>query len=285
MRFLGVIVANKHYPNIRKRKFSLEYYLDNFLHVLTDVSNWYNLNLIYKNEKTYHYKSIYNEYNKWSKDGIFENAFKMFMQENYFKISKVKQNKKINLFIDVVKISNKLGSEYVTINGEYRKKNVTQLTVICDQNKLPISVSPLKINKVIYNGRKTAEDERKNVQNTLNKIPIIIKKDYIKVNLIGDKGYITQNKFNVFNKEIKIITPVRKNMKRKNTKKEKLLLKNRYIIENFFGKLKVYNRIYVRKEKSYINYESFIYLALLMYYFNFIEKNNPALIEKIIKMR
>ena len=45
-------------------------------------------------------------------------------------------------------------------------------------------------------------------------------------------------------------------MKRKNTKKEKLLLKNRYIIENFFGKLKVYNRIYVRKEKSYITPEN-----------------------------
>ena len=49
----------------------------------------------------------------------------MFMKENYFKISKVKQNKKINLFIDVIKISNKLGSEFVTINYEYRKKNVT----------------------------------------------------------------------------------------------------------------------------------------------------------------
>jgi hypothetical protein len=48
--------------------------------------------------------------------------FLMFMKENYFKISKVKQNKKINLFIDVIKISNKLGSEFVTINCEYRKK-------------------------------------------------------------------------------------------------------------------------------------------------------------------
>ena len=76
------------------------------------------------NLNIYHYKTVYNEFNKWSKDGIFEKAFLIFMKENYFKISKVKQNKKINLFIDVVKISNKLGSEFVTINGEYRKKKM-----------------------------------------------------------------------------------------------------------------------------------------------------------------
>jgi hypothetical protein len=56
------------------------------------------------------------------KMAFFEKAFLMFMKENYFKISKVKQNKKINLFIDVVKILNKLKSEFVTINGEYLKK-------------------------------------------------------------------------------------------------------------------------------------------------------------------
>jgi hypothetical protein len=51
---------------------------------------------------------------------------------------------------------------------------------------LHISVCPLGTNKKIYNGRKTTIDERKNVQNTLNKIPILIEKEYIKVNLIGD---------------------------------------------------------------------------------------------------
>ena len=38
-------------------------------------------------------KTIYNKYNKWSKDGIFEIAYNYFIKENYFKLSKLKNNK------------------------------------------------------------------------------------------------------------------------------------------------------------------------------------------------
>jgi hypothetical protein len=94
-------------------------------------------------------KSIYNEFNKWTlwsetcrvktKDNVFEQAFYKFINDKYFKISKVKKDKNINLFIDVTKIANSLGSEGIAINGEYKKKNVTHLSVICDQNKLLFS--------------------------------------------------------------------------------------------------------------------------------------------------
>ena len=72
-------------------------------------------------------------------------------------------NEKLNLFIDVTKITNKLGSESITINCENKKKNITPLTMICDQNKLPLCVSNVEINKTIYNNRKTAKHEIKNV--------------------------------------------------------------------------------------------------------------------------
>ena len=36
----------------------LDYYLNNFLHVLSDVSNWSNLNLIHKNENKFKYLSL-----------------------------------------------------------------------------------------------------------------------------------------------------------------------------------------------------------------------------------
>ena len=35
--------------------------------------------------------------------------------------------------------------------------------MICDQNKLPLCVSNIEINKTIYNNRKTAKHEIKNV--------------------------------------------------------------------------------------------------------------------------
>ena len=56
--------AYNKFPQIRKRKYSLKYYLDNFIYVLNDVTKWNSLKYINKNNITYHWKSIYNEYIK-----------------------------------------------------------------------------------------------------------------------------------------------------------------------------------------------------------------------------
>ena len=61
--------AKNKYPVIRKRRFSPEYYLNNFILLLDDVNKWKSLKLVYKNNGNdnakFHWKSIYNEYNKW----------------------------------------------------------------------------------------------------------------------------------------------------------------------------------------------------------------------------
>jgi len=124
-------MANDKYPNIRKREFSLDHYLTNFIHVLSNVTKWEVLKelTINANTKKYHWVSVKNEYYKWVRDNIFEDAFNKFVKENYFKISKIRKNKKVNLFIDVTKITNKSGSEMIAINGEYKKKCVTSLAM------------------------------------------------------------------------------------------------------------------------------------------------------------
>ena len=42
-------IAIKKYPEIRKRKYSLDYYLENFIHILDDVVKWKSLKLINNN--------------------------------------------------------------------------------------------------------------------------------------------------------------------------------------------------------------------------------------------
>ena len=225
-------IANKKYPNIRKRKYTLEYYLQNFIYVLSDLVHWTSLSLLHKNDKDFHWKTIYNEFNKWSKDNIFEEAFYEFIKKKYFKISQIKKHKKLNLFIDVTKIINKFGSEGVTINCENKKKNITPITMICDQNKLPLCMSNIEMNKIIYNKRKTAKHEIKNVQKTLDKINIEVK-DYVDINIIGDRGYITKEKFTINNRQLPIITPKRKNQKNKyssHKQKDQKLLQDRHKI-------------------------------------------------------
>ena len=71
-----------------------------------------------------------------SNDGL---KIRKSFEKQSTKISKVKKDKNINIFIDVTKIANSLGSEGIAINGEYKKKNATHLSVICDQNKLLFS--------------------------------------------------------------------------------------------------------------------------------------------------
>ncbi len=181
------------------------------------------------------------------------------------------------MFIDVTKICNKLGSECVTINGEYKKKNITGLTVICDQNTLPLSVNTIDINRKLDNNRKTGVHEIKNVQKTLDKINLSVVKDYVKINLIGDKGYITKNKFNILNRNINIVTPKKKNQKIRTSISDKKLLKDRYKIEHIFAKIKNNNHIMVRTEKSIINYLSFIYISFLEIYLEYNNKQNITL--------
>jgi hypothetical protein len=60
--------------------------------MLNDSVSWSSLINFNKNNIKYHSKTIYNEFNKWSKNDIFKNAFYNFINTNYFKISKIKKN-------------------------------------------------------------------------------------------------------------------------------------------------------------------------------------------------
>ena len=64
----------------------------NFIYVLSDIVHWSSLSLINKDDNSFHWKTIYNEFNKWTKDNIFEDAFYTFIKEKYFKISQIKKS-------------------------------------------------------------------------------------------------------------------------------------------------------------------------------------------------
>ena len=285
-------IRKRKYPDIRKRKYPLEYYLNNFVYMLNDLVKWSALKLVHKSlkvlrtcyliitgkkslifnlkvQRTFR-KSIYNEFKKWSNDSIFKEAYILFLQNEYFKISSVRRDKKINLFIDATKIYNKYGSDKIGVNFENKKKNVTVLTGICDDNKIPLAFEYMDTNlSKTKSGRNKIKHDLNGVQPTLNNIPVTFKK-YINVKLIGDKGYVTPKKFNMGDRKIGIIYPKRKNQKKKNTIIEKRVLKKRHKIENVFASIKKYSRINVRKDRKIIHYMSFTYIGLFDYLFKII---------------
>lgn len=201
-----------------------------------------------------------------SKNNIFEDSYNAFMCDNYTKnLCDLVNNKNINLIIDVTKINNKYGSEGVTINSEYKKKNTTSISVICDENKIPLSVVLVDVNKINEN-YKTSKHDVTAIQKTLDNIKINLTNH--KIILLGDKGYISNKKYTIENKKITLITYKRKNQIVQNTNKENKLLEKRYKIENLFAIMKNKNRLYAKKERKIINYLSFVYIFMLEYCFN-----------------
>ena len=87
---------------------------------------------------------------------------------------------------------------------EYKKKKATKLSIISDQFK----------NIMGYHlADKQSIHDVKLVTNTINNITLNL--DNTKnINLIGDKGYISQNKYIIGKKELKIITPNKKYKKK-----------------------------------------------------------------------
>ena len=77
------------------------------IHKVLDMGlNWYQLpnikgyGLNKNNIPENHYKTIADMHLLWSTDKIYEEAFNMFLKNNYHKIKEIKRNKKFNLFID-----------------------------------------------------------------------------------------------------------------------------------------------------------------------------------------
>ena len=272
-------VAKLAYPPKRKRTYSLEYYLKAFLLVKSKYATWDALKQD-SHKYQFHWKTISNEFHKWSKDEIFKIAFNVFVEKYYFKLNKARYSKHLDFFIDVTKITNLRGKEHITLNSENMKKRITALSMLCDENKLPVAMSVVPINKTLPTGAKTSKHDVSCVQETLDTIPFEIP-SYIRISITGDKGYITQKQYQVKNHSVSITAPKRRNQKTKTTNKEKKLLRKRHNIENLFAIIKTNPQVFVRSHSKLKTYCSFVYLAMIERYFRFIETEMPELLDEL----
>ena len=255
-------IVNRECPAKRMKKYSNKHFLQYFKLMLNNINSWKSLQFIdnYPVESINHYKYVNQVFNLWSSKDVFKKAYIELLKNNYFKLNTISKSKSINLFIDATYIINKYGIDSIALNPEYRKKKVSKLSIICDDDKNVLSILPIKIKTTSFCHEITYVD--KSLNNLLVKIP-----DNVSINLIGDKAYVDKNhKFN--NKLIKLIAPKKKNQPIKNTFIEKNLLKNRFKIENCNAFIKKSDRVMVRKDKLLINFMGFIFLDLLDFYCN-----------------
>lgn len=221
--------------------------------MLNDINRWSFISKLkdYNSNFKFHYKTIYNKFVYWSKKDIFKNAF-----YNY----RFKSNTNL-LLIDATSINNKYGSESLIINPELKKKKITKLSVVSNNNNFihSIEVFDLKTKNENYN---TGVHDVKMIKKSLEKIKINNESNYFY--LLGDKAYKTKEIIKLDNKIIKIITPDKKNTKVKNTNFINEKLKKRIKIENVINKLKFFERVKTRKDRNINNYMSWIYISSLI---------------------
>lgn len=93
---------------------------------------------------------------------------------------------------------------FFVLSYEYKKKKATKVSIIADNSKNVLGVHiPFNSNRY----------DVKLVTSIINNIKLKFNNAQ-KINLIGDKGYISQEKYKNNNQEVKIITPHRKYKKK-----------------------------------------------------------------------
>jgi len=253
--------ADRYKPFKYNTKYSNKYYLEHIFNVLGDVVTWkslMNIKTIISNHE-YHYKTISKIHLEWARNKVYENAYTEYIRIN--KCCDITQDN----FIDGTLIINKSGIENIGYGcGESLKKKFTSLTAVCNDNTKPISIicNPnytkiTKKNRII----KTLPHDSKSILPSIDQINNNYENKNIKYNLGGDKGFvfdITKVPCNV-----NLIAVKRKNQIAQNTDEETLILKKRYKIENLFAKIKVFNRVHIRRDKLIASYMGFVYLALM----------------------
>ena len=280
IEILDKIITKKYKKTKHKTYYSNEYYLINIFEMLNDINKWktltklktYNPVIINNKEAKSHYETIRKKFNKWSNDGIFEMGF-----EECINLKNI--NKSMKLYIDSSLINNKYGIEDIGLNIDNKKKRSSKISIISDKDKFIYSVLSIKINikeKVKIDKRKKKNKNKnmniikkevfgfvhdvKTIQNSLDKINKIY--NFTDLTILGDKGYISNEKYKYNNKEIKLLTHKKKNQI-KNDEETNNILKERIYVENTIGIIKKNERVMTRKDHKIKNYMSFVYLASL----------------------
>lgn len=237
-------------PNKRKTRITVSYCLEKIVKVLSHGYSWCHLDC------TCHFTSIYKRFRNWINNGIFESLWNQ-LTESYCSDSLKKDASCFKiLFIDSTMIKNINGSDMLGRNHFDRNRLATKMSVVCDQNKVPLSATFYQANN----------HDASTIESSLEAIPFKIhrNKKYHSI-LVGDKGYISKKEKKDHLKNtyrITLVTPFRKNQKGSLSSKESSFLKDRFKIEHLFCRLDKFARLRFRYERHIDTYKALNFIAM-----------------------
>lgn len=249
-KYIELFNKSKLTKNGKKQGRPIKYDIDTCLNIIFELlaigGNWLH---VCKHMEKYAYTSIYKRYRLWIENGIFSQMYaelnKIYCSNRVFK----------ELFIDSTDCLNLNGStNYVNFGYKFKNKNALKISIIGDENNVPL----------YYSVDKSSNHDNKIMKQIVNKID----KFNDSVELIADKGYQNDDKFKnkLFKeKNIKLIHPKRRTNKNeycsKKTKLGKKMLR-RLSIEHLNNRIhRSFKRIDRVYEKKYIIFDTFLKIA------------------------
>jgi hypothetical protein len=151
---------------------------------------------------------------------VFKIAYSRLLESKI--LINIKNTDVLNLFIDSANINDKYGSQLANFS-QNKKKRITKISVISNANKIVYAVEFFKgsINDI------------KTVEKSVEVFPKKILNNN-KITLTGDKGYIMKKEAmdKLALKNIRLMTPKKKNQKIKTDAETKKHLVKRYTVDN-----------------------------------------------------
>jgi transposase len=238
-------------PVLKSRKLSHVMCLECILKILKKGLVWRDIGI-----DGIHYTTFYKRFAKWAKLNVFKSIWHCLIDLYVSKKLKVSKTWFKVLFIDSTMVKNINGRDCIGRNHYDRNRFATKVSMICDDNKVPLASTFYPANK----------HDATTITDTLDALVKNIMPDKRCIhNLVADKGYIISSSKRVdieSNYNTKLITPKRKNQKIQTTYDAKKLLKNRICIEHLFRTLDFYKRIKNREEHNIQHYECMNFLAM-----------------------
>lgn len=195
-------------PSKKKTIYSNQYYLTHITYLVNDVCKWKSLSIVLNNKSKFHWKTIENKFRQWCKLNIFQIAYERMLSDNI--LSEYKSSTTLDLYLDSCDTGNVNGSEKIGYSYKNKNKKNTKISFICDRYKNVYGLTFYAANTPDVN----------TIISSINNIKDKFK--YRKINLICDKGYISESiKKELKKKKINLICPHKKNMKKKHQKIQK----------------------------------------------------------------
>ena len=235
-------------PKGRKLKISIRAYLDAIFYVTKYGCPWVALKATKWGVKV-HYTTIQKFFERLTKSKVFEATYEVLFKDYY--CNQITHDFKM-LFIDSTMIKNVHGSENVGSNHYDRFRLGSKISTIVDTKGVPVT-KPLITGSNIHDATL--------IEDTINSMLI----DRKNLSIIADSGYVSESIREKLknSKNITLIAQKRRNQFVQNTKSEKLKLKERHIVENFYSWIKKYQRIRLRMDRLTRTYTGFVYLSYM----------------------